>query len=102
MAHVSIVDVVAFLREQRYGVVSSIADDGSPQSAVVGIGVGDDCEIVFDTLGTSRKAQNLRRDPRASLVVWAGERTVQLEGVVDEPTGIVEIGHGATSNVTGQ
>jgi hypothetical protein len=36
----------------------------------------------------SRKAQNLRRDPRIAFVVgWDEEQTVQLEGVADEPTG---------------
>ncbi len=80
-------DLLAFLRSPRFGVVSSIAADGRPQSAVVGI-VATDCgELVFDTLGTSNKAQNLRRDPRVSVVVWAGGRTVQLEGAADEPVG---------------
>ena len=67
--------------------VSSLAPDGAPQSAVVGIATSEAGEIVFDTLGTSRKARNLRRDPRVSLVVWENERTVQLEGLADEPTG---------------
>ena len=67
--------------------VSSLAADGAPQSAVVGIATSESGEIVFDTLGTSRKARNLRRDPRVSLVVWENERTVQLEGLADEPTG---------------
>jgi len=33
-------------------------------------------------------ADPLRRDPRASLVVWENERTVQLDGLADEPTGV--------------
>ena len=38
----------------------------------------------------SRKGENLRRNPRIALVIGgtaAGERTVQYEGLADEPTG---------------
>ncbi|HEY6474990.1 MAG TPA: pyridoxamine 5'-phosphate oxidase family protein [Polyangia bacterium] len=61
-------DLVRFLQRQRYGVVASLAAGGAAQSAVVGIATGETGEIVFDTLGTSRKARNLRRDARVSLV----------------------------------
>ena len=80
-------ELIRFVQRQRLGVVSSLATDGAPQSAVVGIATSESGEIVFDTLGTARKARNLRRDPRVSLVVWENERTVQLEGLADEPTG---------------
>jgi PPOX class probable F420-dependent enzyme len=80
-------ELIRFLQAQRLGVVSTLGPDGAPQSAVVGIGTSDRGEIVFDTLGTSRKAANLRRDARVSLVVWEGERTVQIDGRADEPTG---------------
>jgi hypothetical protein len=77
----------AFIAQQRYGVVATTAADGAAQSALVGIAVSPALEIYFDTLGT-RKAQNLRRDPRVSLVIgWDSERSVQLEGVADEPQG---------------
>ena len=79
--------LLAFVGRQKYGVVSSAGAEGQPQSAVVGIAPTDDGRFVFDTLGTSRKAANLRRDPRVALVVWEGERTVQLEGVAVEPVG---------------
>jgi PPOX class probable F420-dependent enzyme len=79
--------LIQFVQRQRLGVVSSLGPDGAPQSAVVGIATSEAGEIVFDTLGTSRKAHNLRRDPRASLVVWENERTVQLDGLADEPAG---------------
>ena len=41
-----------------------MAPGGGPQAAVVGFAVSDLLEIVFDTVTTSRKYQNLRRDPR--------------------------------------
>ena len=80
-------DLLGFLRGQRFGVISSVSRDGQPQAAVVGLAFTDEGEAVFDTVASSRKARNLRRDPRASLVIWEGERTVQMEGRVDEPAG---------------
>jgi len=81
-------DVVAFLRRHALAVEASVRADGAPQAAVIGFIVSDELELFFDTLSTSRKYQNLMRDPRIALVVgWDDERTVQLEGVVDEPSG---------------
>ena len=80
--------LLQFLRRQRYGVVSSVAADGTPQSALVGIATSAALEIVFDTLATTRKYVNLRARPRCSLVIgWSGEQTVQLEGEALFPTG---------------
>jgi pyridoxine/pyridoxamine 5'-phosphate oxidase len=85
---VNTAELLAFLRKHRYAVEACTTANGAPQAAVVGVAVSDELEIVFDTLGTTRKAQNLRRDPRIALVVgWDDEQTVQLEGVADEPTG---------------
>jgi len=82
-------ELLAFLRRHRLCVQASVSEAGAPQAAVIGFGVSDDLEIVFDTLGTTRKMANLRRDPRIALVVgWDEEQTVQIDGVVDEPTGV--------------
>jgi pyridoxamine 5'-phosphate oxidase-like protein len=83
--------LLAFLRSHRYAVQSSTHPTGAPQSAVVGIAVSDDFEIVFDTIASSRKARNLRQ--RAAIAFVLGglapndERTVQYEGIADEPNG---------------
>lgn len=64
---------------------------GVPQAAVVGIVVTDQFELCFDTLAETRKAQNLRRRPEVAFVIGGpglGDlRTVQFEGVADEPSG---------------
>jgi uncharacterized protein YciI len=73
-------DLVSFLRTARHWVVSSIADDGRPQSAVVGVSVSDALELVFDSLADTNKARNVGRDGRVSLVMWAGAATAQIEG----------------------
>jgi len=80
-------EILSFLRRQRFGVISSVGQDGRPQAAVVGLAFTGEGDAIFDTVGSSRKALNLRRDPRASLVLWEGERTVQMEGRADEPSG---------------
>jgi hypothetical protein len=81
-------DLLDFLKRQRFAVISSVGEDGRPQAAVVGVAFTNDGDAIFDTVGSSRKALNLRRDPRASLVLWEGERTVQMDGRVDEPSGV--------------
>ena len=79
------------MRSRRYAVQSSISVNGAPQSAIVGIAVSDAFEIVFDTLASSRKGENLRRRSDIAFVLGSlegkDERTVQYEGVADEPTG---------------
>jgi pyridoxine/pyridoxamine 5'-phosphate oxidase len=84
-------DLLSFMRRHRVAVQTSVSSDGAPQAAIVGVAIGDDFELVFDTLQTSRKARNLRRDPRIAVVLggWGpgGEQTVQYEGIADEPVG---------------
>ena len=83
--------LLEFLRSRRYAVQSSVHPNGAPQSAVVGIAVSDDFEIVFDTLGSSRKGTNLARNPGIAFVIggWTegDERTAQYEGRAELPTG---------------
>ncbi len=86
---VNVRDVVDFMRTQKHGVVATVTDSGEPQAAVVGYAVSDALELVFDTLGDTRKAGNLRKRPRLALTMWdePKARTVQYEGVADEPKG---------------
>ncbi|HMH12663.1 MAG TPA: pyridoxamine 5'-phosphate oxidase family protein [Edaphobacter sp.] len=80
--------IYAFMAGYRYGVVSSRSLNGTPQSALVGIAVTPELEIVFDTVSTSRKYRNLVERPSCSFVVgWGGEKTVQHEGIATEPKG---------------
>ena len=80
-------ELIEFLQTQKWAVVSSVAESGAPQAAVVGVAVTEKMELVFDTLGSTRKAMNLRRDGRVAVVMgWDEGQTVQIEGVADEPT----------------
>jgi pyridoxine/pyridoxamine 5'-phosphate oxidase len=81
-------ELLAFLREHRLAVQASVGRDGAPQAAVVGIAISDELEVVFDTLTSTRKYENLVADPRIALVIgWDQGKTAQIEGVVDFPTG---------------
>ncbi len=84
-------ELLAFMRRHRVAVQASVLGSGAPQAAIVGVAIGDDFELVFDTLQTSRKARSLRRDPRIAVVLggWGPgeEQTVQYEGLADEPAG---------------
>jgi hypothetical protein len=77
----------AWMTQFRYGVLSTVGSDGTPQSALVGIAVTPGLAIIFDTVKSSRKYSNLIARPACSFVVggWAGEQTAQFEGTAMEP-----------------
>jgi general stress protein 26 len=86
----SLTEIAAYVGKQVLAVQSSVAANGTPQAAVVGVVANDALELFFDTLGDTRKAANLRRDARVAFVLgWnlAEACTVQLEGLADEPSG---------------
>jgi len=81
-------DLFRFIVQCKLGVLSTIADSGTPQSALVGIAVTPALEIIFDTVKSSRKYPNLTVRPACSFVIgWAGEQTVQYEGIAEELQG---------------
>jgi len=81
-------ELFAFLSGSKLAVLGSVSPEGAPQSALVGIAVTEELEIIFDTLDTTRKYRNLIRNCRASFVVgWEGEKTVQFEGEAFLPEG---------------
>jgi general stress protein 26 len=77
-----------FIHAQKLAVISTTSPAGNPQSALVGVAVSPELNIVFDTVKSSRKYTNLKADPRISLVSgWDAEITVQYEGIAVEPEG---------------
>jgi len=62
-------ELLQFLRDHSLAVQASLSLSVAPQAAVVGIVVTDYFEVFFDTLESSRKVQNLRRNPRIALVI---------------------------------
>jgi len=84
-------DILTFMRRHSLAVQASVSPANAPQAAVVGFIVTDNFEVVFDTVETTRKVVNLRGNRRCALVIGGmmngDERTVQFEGVADEPAG---------------
>jgi hypothetical protein len=84
-------ELLQFMRGHSLAVQTSVSPSGAPQAAVVGIVVSDEFEVFFDTLETTRKVYNLRRNPKIAFVIGGltigDERTVQYDGVADEPSG---------------
>jgi hypothetical protein len=84
-------ELLAFMRTERYAVQASVSLLKTSQAAVVGIAISDAFEIVFDTLGDSRKATNLRANPAVAFVIGGTHEvdagTVQYEGIADMPSG---------------
>jgi len=73
-----------FIAQQKLGVVSTINSENKPESAVVGIAVSENLEIIFDTVKASRKYRNIIRDPHVAFVIgWDNEITVQYEGIAE-------------------
>jgi hypothetical protein len=80
-------DLYSFITAKPYAVISTLAANGMPQSALVGIAVTPDLEIIFDTLKSTRKYANLLASPACSLVIgWEDEKTLQYEGTAFIPS----------------
>lgn len=76
-----------FIRQNKYAVISSIANNLKPEAALIGIAVSEDLEIIFDTVNTSRKYANILSNPKVALVIgWNDARTLQYEGEAMELT----------------
>ncbi|MDB4874277.1 MAG: hypothetical protein JWM41_723 [Gemmatimonadetes bacterium] len=86
-------DLLVFIRSQHLAVQASRGAGETVQAALVGIAVTDAFELVFDSLSATRKVRNVRAQPHVAFVLggWqpGDERTVQYEGVADEPSGPV-------------
>lgn len=84
-------DLLRFLREHRLAAEASVSGSSDAQAAVVGFAISDTFEIIFDTLDSTRKVANIRRNPKVAFVIGGfspgDERTAQYQGVADEPTG---------------
>jgi pyridoxine/pyridoxamine 5'-phosphate oxidase len=81
-------EVFDIVRRKRLAVVSTVHDSGAPEAALVGFALTERDEVVFDTLGSSRKAVNIVRRPAAALVIgWENDISIQIEGDARRPRG---------------
>jgi len=72
----------AFLAYPRYGIVSTINADGSPQATIVWF-MRDGDDLVFTVEAESLKSRNMRRDPRIVMAIADGGRFVSAKGSVE-------------------
>ena len=72
-----------FIAKNHRAVLATFRADGSPQMSLVAAGVDDDGMVIVSSRETAIKVKNLRRDPRAFLLVltdnWWGP-WVQVDG----------------------
>jgi len=82
------VDLYRFIARNKLGVLGYTGETSQSKSALVGLAVTKQLEIIFDTVKSSRKYKNLIAQPACSFVIgWAGEQTVQYEGEAEELSG---------------
>jgi PPOX class probable F420-dependent enzyme len=75
-------EVGDFLRhEGRTAILATAGPDGIPDPLAMWYVVDDEGTIWMRTYAASQKAVNLRRDPRAAILVEAGQRYNELRGV---------------------
>src|SRR6185312_3961563 len=92
-------EVDAFLAERRSMTMCSIGPDGSIHAVAMWYGFLDGC-ITVETKAKSQKVQNLRRDPRLTVLLEDGDyydelRGVELVGrgeVIDDPAQLQQLG----------
>ncbi len=81
-------EVASFLQQSRTVTMATLGPDGFPHLVAMWYGLVDG-KIYFETKAKSQKVVNLRRDPKVSCSVEAGESYDQLRGVAIEGTATV-------------
>jgi PPOX class probable F420-dependent enzyme len=92
-------EVEGFLAERRSMTMCSMSPDGSIHAVAMWYGFLDGC-ITVETKAKSQKVQNLRRDPRLTLLFEAGDYYEELRGVelvgqaeiIEDPDKLWELG----------
>jgi PPOX class probable F420-dependent enzyme len=92
-------EVEAFLDEHRTATMCTMHPDGSIHAVAMSYGFLDGA-LAIETKEKSQKVQNLRRDPRVTFLVEAGDRYEELRGVeivgrariIDDPDVVWQFG----------
>ncbi len=78
-------EIVEFIDRSRTATMATVLADGRPHLVAMWYAVLDG-EIWFETKTKSQKAVNLRRDPRITCMIEAGQTYDQLRGIAIEGT----------------
>lgn len=71
--------MIAYMKERKFCVISTIHPDGKPESAFVGY-VNEGLDIYIGTSSLSRKFRNVTDNPSVAVVIADLEGEVQYEG----------------------
>jgi PPOX class probable F420-dependent enzyme len=101
-------EIEQFVASSRGGTLATIGSDGQPHLTAMWYAVVDG-EIWLETKAKSQKAVNVRRDPRITFLLEAGDtydtlRGVSFEGtaeIVDDPDAIFRVGVSVWERYTG-
>ncbi|MBY8886857.1 PPOX class F420-dependent oxidoreductase [Streptomyces sp. PTM05] len=92
--HVTREQLLEFLAERHRAIVLTTRADGRPQGSPVTCGVDGSGRLVVSTYPDRAKANNVRRDPRVTVIVLSDEWNgpwVQVDGqaeVIDPPESV--------------
>lgn len=75
-----------FLRAKRTLIIVSNGKDGFPHPMPMFYCVDNEGRLIISTFGKSQKVKNFERDPKAALLVEAGEEYENLKSVVMKAT----------------
>ena len=100
--------VAAFIAQQRTATLATVGPEGQPHLVAMWYALIDG-QLWFETKAKSQKAANLRRDPRATVLIEDGHtydalRGVALEGravVLDDPDALWAVGVSVWERYTG-
>lgn len=87
-------ELESFIRPRHQGILLSTRRDSSPQASLVTMGLDTSGRIVVSSYPERAKVHNIRRNPRASMVVMSddfGGEWVQADGigeVIDLPEAV--------------
>ncbi|WP_194834656.1 pyridoxamine 5'-phosphate oxidase family protein [Nocardia sp. XZ_19_369] len=101
-------EITEFLERSRIATLATIGPKGTPHLTAMWYALIDG-ELWFETKAKSQKAVNLRRDPRITCMIEAGQtydqlRGVSLEGhaeIVDDPDKLFAVGVSVWERYTG-
>lgn len=92
--NVDLDQLLEFVRPRHRAILLTVRADGSPQGSPLTCGVDNSGRLVISTYPERAKARNVRRDPRASVIVLSDEWNgpwVQIDGtaeVIDAPESV--------------
>ncbi|MGW4354049.1 pyridoxamine 5'-phosphate oxidase family protein [Nocardia sp. NPDC004582] len=101
-------EIAGFLERSRVATMATLSAEGRPHLVAMWYALIDG-EIWFETKAKAQKTVNLRRDPRITVMVEAGDTYDQLRGisiegraeVVEDPEALFKVGISVWERYTG-